>query len=93
MESLLKDGALEESIRDAARYILFIAAPERIVSLDERKAVLGFVRKKVEGSGLEYEEEELRLLRSLNQFADQVADNDKLTKAIQYLEFKIRNPK
>jgi hypothetical protein len=93
MESLLKDGGLDESIRDTARYILFIASPERIMAEEEQKAVLGFIRQKVEGAGLEYEEEEARLINSLKLFAEQVVQSDKLKKAIQYLEFKIHSPK
>jgi hypothetical protein len=93
MESLLADVKLDESIRNTARYILFIAAPDRIVNEDEQKALLGFVRKKVEGSGFDYEEEELRVLKSLKLFEEKVIVSDKLKKAVQYLEFKIRNPK
>lgn len=93
MESLQKDMSLDDSIRSMARYILFIAAPERIVSDDERKALLGFVRKRVEGGCFDHKEEESRILQSLKQLAGQVGDSDKQGKAIQYLEFKIRNPK
>lgn len=93
MESLLSDPALEDSIRDTARYILFIAAPDRIAAEVEQKALLGFVRKKVEGRGFDYEEEELRVLKSLKQFEEKIVASDKLKKAVQYLEFKIRSPK
>ena len=93
MESLLKDRGVDETSRDTARYILFIAVPERIVSEDEQKTVLGFVRKKIEGADIEYEGEEMRLRASLKCFLEQVVQSDKLKKAIQYLEFKIGDPK
>jgi hypothetical protein len=93
MDTLLKEAALEAGIRDTARYVLFIAAPERIDSEEEQKAILGYVRKIVEGPGVEYQEAEARLVQSLTTFAEKVVASDKLKKAAQYLQFKICSPK
>jgi hypothetical protein len=93
METLLKEASLDDDIRDAARYILFIATPERFDHEDEQKAILGYLRKIIEGRGLECQEAEARLVQSLTAFTEKVAASEKLKKAAQYLQFKIHNPK
>jgi hypothetical protein len=51
------------------------------------------VREIVEGKGFEYREAEARVMQALIEFTEKVAKSEKLKKAAQYLEFKIRNPK
>lgn len=93
MGTLLEDVSLNDAIRDTARYILFIAAPERIEDEDEQKTVLGYLRKIVEGPGFEYQEAETRVLQSLMVYTEKVETSEKLKKAAHYLEFKLRKPK
>jgi hypothetical protein len=92
MEMFLEDSALNDALRQTARYILFIAAPERISREDEQKAILGYLRNVIEGQGFTYREAEVRVVQSLIAFAEKVATSEKLKKAAHYLEFKIRNP-
>ncbi len=91
MELFLEENDLHSEVREIARYILFVAAPEKIVSVDEQKAVLGYMRTLVEGKGFEYQEAEAKVIQSLLTFCEKVTSNEKLKKAAQYLEFKIRN--
>ena len=93
METFLGEPVLDAAIRDTARYILFVAAPERLDHEEDQKALLGYLRQIVEGKGFEYKEAEARVVQSLVSFAEKVTKNEKLKKAAQYLEFKIRNPK
>jgi len=89
----LAEPDLDAAIRETARYILFVAAPERFEDVDEQKAILGYLRKIIEGRGFEYQEAEVRVMQSLVTFGETVAKSEKLKKAAQYLEFKLRNPK
>lgn len=93
MESFLKGTGLDEASRDMARYVLFITDPTRFVAEDEQKAILSHLRPMVEWSGFSSDGAEERVLLALGQFADQVATTEKLKKAAQYLEFKIKTPK
>lgn len=93
MEKLLADASLDDAIRDTARYILFVAAPERLADVNDQKAIMGYLRKIVEDRGFEYQEAEVRVLQSLTVFVEKMATSEKLKKAAQYLEFKIRHPK
>lgn len=93
MESFLKNTGLDEACRNMARYILFITDPSRFVTEDEQKAILSHLRPMVEWSGFGSKEAEERVLLALGQFADKVATTEKLKKAAQYLEFKIKTPK
>ena len=93
MDMFLEDATLDDAIRDTARYILFIAAPERFEREDEQKAILGYLRRIIEGKGFEYPEAEVRIVQSLVTFTEKVTKSEKLKKAAHYLEFKIRNPK
>jgi hypothetical protein len=93
MEMFLAEPDLDAAIRDTARYILFVAAPERFENVDEQKAILGYLRKIIEGQGFEYQEAEVRVMQSLVTFSETGAKSEKLIKAAQYLEFKLRNPK
>ncbi|MBL0225905.1 MAG: hypothetical protein IPQ16_10115 [Geobacteraceae bacterium] len=92
IDQLLKDNALAADIRNTARYILFISAPERFTSEDEQKEILGYLRKVVDGKGFGYEEAEMRVVQSLIILSDKMLKNEKFKKAAQYLEYKIRNP-
>jgi hypothetical protein len=92
IDELLKDGALPDDIRDTARYILFLSAPERFTSEDEQKKILSYLQNVVEGNGFGYEEAEMRVVQSLIILSDKMLKKEKYKKAAQYLEFKIRNP-
>jgi len=92
IDELLKDSALTDDIRDTARYILFISAPERFTSEVDQKEILGYLRKVVDGKGFGYEEAEMRVVQSLIILSDKMLKNEKFKKAAQHLEFKIRNP-
>jgi len=93
MEMFLEGDDLDDAIRDTGRYILFVAAPERFSNVNEQKTILGYLRKIVEDKGFESPEAEARVVQSLVTFTEDVAKSEKLKKAAQYLEFKIRNPK
>jgi len=92
IDELLKDAALADDIRDTARYILFISAPDRFTDEAEQKEILGYLQKVVDGKGFGYEEAEMRVVQSLILLSDKLLKNEKFKKAAQYLEFKIRNP-
>jgi hypothetical protein len=92
IDELLTDDALTDDVREIARYILFIAAPDRFSSEDEQKKILAYLRKIADGPGFGYEEAEMRVVQALIVFSDKVLKNEKFKKAAQYLEFKIRNP-
>ena len=92
IDELLKDSALTGEIRESARYILFISAPERFTDEDDQREILGYLRKIVDGKGFGVGEAEMRVVQSLIILSDKVLKNEKFKKAAQYLEFKIRNP-
>jgi hypothetical protein len=92
VDELLKDIAVAGDIRDIGRYILFISAPERFTSEEEQKEILGYLRKVVDGKGFGYEEAEMRVVQSLILLSDKLLKSEKLKKAAQYLESRIRNP-
>ncbi|MDD2308652.1 MAG: hypothetical protein PHH91_03630 [Desulfuromonadaceae bacterium] len=91
IESLLAEKHLGEPIRDKARYLLFLADPRRIESEEEQKSLLGYLRSIVEGEGFAGQNAEKRVLEALGVFSDMAIPNEKLKKAAQYLEFKIKN--
>jgi len=93
IESLLEEQQLGGPVRDKARYLLFLADPRRITSEEEQKSLLGYLRGIVEGEGLTNQNAEKRVLDALGTFLDMSIPNEKLKKAAQYLEFKIKNPK
>jgi len=92
MESLLKEKKLVEDLQDVARYILFLTAPDRLKTLDDQKHILNYLRGFAEGEGFENESAEERVLESLEAFYG-VVSLEKYHKAIQYLEFKIKQPR
>ncbi|MBK5273812.1 MAG: hypothetical protein JJE30_02010 [Desulfuromonadales bacterium] len=92
VDALLKDPDLAADIRETARYILFIAAPDRFTIEDDQRDILNYLRKIVEGKGFGYEEAEMRVVQSLIILSDKLLKNEKFKKAAKYLEFKIRNP-
>jgi len=92
IDELLKGSTLTDGIRDSARYILFISSPDRFTDEDEQKEILSYLRKIVDGEGFGYEEAEMRVVQSLILLSDKMLKNEKLKKAAQHLEFKIRNP-
>lgn len=93
IESLLADKHLGGPVRDKARYLLFVADPKRLQGEDEQKSLLAYLRGIVEGEGFTNQNAEKRALDALGTFSNMTLANEKLKKAAQYLEFKIRNPK
>ena len=93
IESLLADKHLGGPVRDKARYLLFIADPKRLQGEDVLKSLLGYLRGIAEGEGFANQNAEKRVLEALGTFSDMAIPSEKLKKAAQYLEFKIRNPK
>lgn len=93
IEALLADKHLGEPVREKARYILFIADPKRLRNEEEQKSILSYLRNIVEGEGFATKSREKRVLDALGVFSGLPLSNDKLKKAAQYLEFRIKNPK
>ena len=93
VESLLEDKHLGGPVRDKARYLLFIADPKRLQGEEEQKSLLGYLRGIVEGAGFNSQNAEKRVLDALGTFLDMTINNEKLKKAAQYLEFKIKTPR
>ncbi|MFA7406014.1 MAG: hypothetical protein WC007_18630 [Pelobacteraceae bacterium] len=93
IEQLLAEKHLGGPVRDKARYLLFIADPKRLKSEEDQKSVLAYLRGIVEGEGFAGQNAEKRVLEALDTFLGMALPNEKLKKAAQYLEFKIRNPK
>jgi hypothetical protein len=93
VEALLAEKHLGGAVRDKARYLLFIADPKRLQGEEEQKSLLGYLRSIVEGEGLVSQNTEKRVLDALGIFSGMELSNEKLKKAAQYLEFKIKNPK
>ncbi len=92
VESLLAEKYLGGAVRDKARYLLFIADPKRVSSEEEQKALLSYLRGIAEGTGFASQNAEKRVLDALGAFSGMTLPNEKLKKASQYLEFKIKNP-
>ena len=93
IESLLAEKHLGEPVREKAQYLLFIADPERLQNEDEQKSVLGYLRGIAEGNGFASENAQKRVLESLEALSKVAATSENLKKAVQYLVFKIKNPK
>lgn len=93
IESLLAEKQLGVPVRDKARYLLFIADPKRVQGEEEQKSLLGYLRGIAEGEGFANQNAEKRMLDALATFSEMVTANEKLKKAAQYLEFKIKNPR
>ena len=91
MESLLDEKLLAEDVRKTARYLLFIAGPERLDTAEDQKAVLVHIRGMVEGNGFSSRQAAKRVLESLATFKTK-ASTEKLRMVANYLESKIRNP-
>lgn len=92
VESLLKEADLPEDLSKTAKYILFLSVPERIKAVEEQKDILSYLRGFAEGEGFGSDGAEERVLEALEAFKS-VVSQDKYIKAIQYLEFKIRQPR
>ena len=93
IESLLAEKHLGGPVRDKARYLLFIADPKRLHGEEEQKSLLGYLRGIAEGEGFANQDAEKKVLEALTVFLEMALPNEKLKKAAQYLEFKIKNPK
>jgi hypothetical protein len=93
IESLLAKKNLGEPVRNKARHLLFIADPTRLPREEDQKALLSYLRHIVEGEGFAGQNAEKRVLDALGVFAGMAIPNEKLKKAAQYLEFKLKNPK
>ena len=93
VESLLAGKKLGGAVRDKARYLLFIADPKRLQGEEEQKSLLGYLRGIAEGEGFTNQNAEKRVLEALGTFLDLATPSEKLKKAAQYLEFKIKTPR
>ncbi|HBA72716.1 MAG: hypothetical protein A2X82_00170 [Geobacteraceae bacterium GWC2_55_20] len=93
VDELLAEKKLGGPVREKAQYLLFIADPERLKGEDDLKSVLAYLRGIAEGEGFASENARQRVLQSLTAVIAMANINEKLKKAAQYLEFKIRNPK
>ncbi|MFZ4859931.1 MAG: hypothetical protein ACOYL3_26505 [Desulfuromonadaceae bacterium] len=93
METLLAEKHLGMATRDKARYLLFIAEPKRLQSEEEQKSLLNYLRGIAEGEGFASLNAEKKVLEALALFSEMAIPNEKLKKAAQYLEFKIKTHK
>ncbi|HIJ96116.1 MAG TPA: hypothetical protein HPP94_10370 [Desulfuromonadales bacterium] len=93
VESLLNEKRLGEKVRERAWYLLFIADQQRVHGEENQKLLLGYLRGVVSGNGFSSESAQKRVLAELSVFSDRAEIDEKLKKAAQYLEFKIKNPK
>jgi hypothetical protein len=93
IELLLKGKHLGGAVRDKARYLLFIADTKRIKSEEDLKSLFGYLRGIAEGEGFASLNAEKRVLDALRIFSEMAIPNEKLKKAAQYLEFKIKTPR
>jgi len=89
MELLLGETKLADDVRDMARYLLFISAPDRIADEQEQSAQLDYLRRIVEGRGLDSEQAGERVRQSLGVLMTMVT-SDEARNMVQYLEFKIK---
>ncbi len=93
VDALLAEKQLGGPVREKTLYLLFIADPSRFKDEEPLKAVLGYLRGFAEGKGFESVNAQNRILQSLSELTCMPHVSEKLKKAAQYLEFKIRNPK
>ena len=93
IESLLTEKHLVAPVRDKARYLLFLADPNRLYSEEEKKSLLSYLRTIVEGEGFASQNAEKKVLDALGTFQAMAMPSEKLKKAAQYLEFKIKTPR
>lgn len=93
MDELLAQKHLGKPVRERAQYLLFITDPARLEEEEELKSVLAYLRGIVEGEGFESENARNIVLQSLNTLMALPNLSEKLKRAAQYLEFKIRNPR
>ncbi|NVN92670.1 MAG: hypothetical protein HXX11_19030 [Desulfuromonadales bacterium] len=89
MELLLGEAGLPDDLRNLARYVLFVAAPDRIAGLEEQSALLEYLRGIIDGRGLDTEKAEELAQRSLEVLLTMSA-SDELHNVAQYLVFKIK---
>lgn len=89
IELLLGEVELADGLRDMARYLLFIAAPERIVDESEQSKLLDCLQRIVEGRELDDDQAEERVRQSLGALM-KVAVSDDFRNMLQYLEFRIK---
>jgi len=89
LEQFLGDTGLAGDLRDTARYLLFVVAPDRIADEREQTALLEYLRGIVEGRGLGSELAGERVRQSLGVLGTMVT-SDEPRNVVQYLEFKIK---
>jgi len=89
VDSLLQEEELSDELRDTAKYILFLAVPERFTVTDEQRDMLAYLRNFAEKDGFGNENAEQKVLQSLEVMSGLITV-DKYKKAVQYLEFKIK---
>jgi hypothetical protein len=87
MESLLGEEG-SDPLRPLARYLFFIAAPERILGESEQEALLEYVLENLEGGGLDGERVRERVRLSLAALIPLLVTDD-LKDVARYLESKL----
>lgn len=93
VESFLALQGMEESVRNKALYLLFIADPALVAGEEDQKSLLAYLRAIIEGEGFSSLNGEKRVLDSLDIFARLPHGNENLQKAARYLESKITKAK
>ena len=89
MELLLGEVGLPDDLRDTARYLLFVAAPDRVTGLEDQSALLENLRGVIDGRGLDSQMAEEKVQQSLEALLC-IAASDELRNVAQYLGFKIK---
>lgn len=91
MRSFLEDADMAGALRDTARYILFVATPGCFDVEEEQTAILAYLRSVAEGRGFSNAMAEERVVQSLVVLSTMVS-SDVASKAVKYIEFKIKHP-
>jgi len=91
MKSFLGKTEMADTLRETARYILFVATPGCFEDAEEQTAILSSLRRVAEGRGFGNAQTEERVLQALAVLATLVK-TESATKAVQYIEFKIKHP-
>jgi hypothetical protein len=86
---LLGEVGLPDDLRDTARYLLFVAAPDRVTGLEDQSALLENLRGVIDGRGLDSQMAEEKVQQSLEALLG-IAASDELRNVAQYLGFKIK---
>jgi len=89
MGQLMERDDLSPLLRDRARYLLFMVAPQRVTGEDQQEALFQYLREIIDGRGLGSDRAEEKARQSLEALLPVVA-SEELRNVAQYLEFKIK---